>query len=540
MPLFLAGLLVRGGAVAPDVMEEALQRQVLYGGALDTNLLEIGAADEVTLAPYLARASGLPTAPPEAFDAVEPRVRRAFPGRLAERHGIVPFGLEGRTLEVACCYPVEASLIDEISFMLSLVLRPHVAPEFRVRLSVERLYGQAAAQRFHALARRFGVEPPAPSEVAPLEPHAARAHEAARQHDENAIVARSAIPGWSRDEALALLREAGDRDQAIEIVLRFARRVFEYASAFVVVGGNLIGWDAIGPSPEARRRVGQVALPVEAPSILRTVVETGGRYLGPIPGDEHHAALLEGLGRRAPRSAFLQPVSIGQRVVAILLCDNGERVVSPLHVSQVMVVVQGLAGALEAMVRTRKGQLAAHAAEAAASPGKAALATTARERGTREPPAGGRMDSAPRRPEAAPPSRHPPPLAPSRSDLARRAVEALLAARSDAEHDAAMATITAGPAAAAEMLVALLPSTAPASLTSQAAEHPSSPAVQALLVLGDAAIPALLRARGSSSPGVRFWVAALLRRSRLPAARQALEALARDPIPAVALLARGS
>src|SRR4051812_25550835 len=102
MPLFLAGLLVRGGAVAPDVMEEALQRQILYGGALDTNLLEIGAIDETTLAPYLARASGLSLAPAQAFDDVEPRVRRAFPARLAERHGVVPFRLDGRTLEVAC------------------------------------------------------------------------------------------------------------------------------------------------------------------------------------------------------------------------------------------------------------------------------------------------------------------------------------------------------------------------------------------------------------------------------------------------------
>jgi hypothetical protein len=529
MPLFLAGLLVRGGAVAPDVMEEALQRQVLYGGALDTNLLEIGAADESTLAPYLARASGLPLAPAEAFEPVDARVRRTFPARLAERHGIIPFRVEGRTLDVACCYPVEASLIDEISFMLSLILRPHVAPEFRVRLSMERMYGLPAAQRFHALARRAGMEPPSPEEPAPD----GHANEAAARSEQQTTAARSVVPGWSRDEALALLQGASDRDEAIEIVLRFGRRVFEYASAFVVVGGNLIGWDAIGPTTDARRRAQQVALPVEAPSILRTVVETGGRFLGPIPADEHHAALLEGLGRRAPRSAYLQPVSIGDRVVAVVLCDNGEKVVSPVQVSQVMVVVQALSSALEAMIRTRKGQLAEHAGEPE-PPEVVALPPPPPAR-TPPPLPAATPVRAPQRARA-----HPPPPPPPRSENVRRAVEALLAARTDAERESVLPTLHLHAAAAAEMLVALLPSTAPDNLTARAAENPGSPAVQALLDLGDAALPALLRARKASAPGVRFWVALLLRHSRSRQAREALEALAVDPVAAVALLARGS
>ena len=84
------------------------------------------------------------------------------------------------------------------------------------------------------------------------------------------------------------------------------------------------------------------------------------------------------------------------------------------------------------------------------------------------------------------------------------------------------------------------PATAAEGLTGRAVDDPSSPSVQALMVLGDVALPALLRAARSSSPGVRFWVAALLRRSRSAQAKEALEVLAVDPVPAVALLARGS
>ena len=86
MPQDLAALLVEEGAVSQADMERALARQAQLGGALDTALLELELIGEAALLAYLSTASGLPAAPDAAFKEVDPRARRVFPAKVAERH----------------------------------------------------------------------------------------------------------------------------------------------------------------------------------------------------------------------------------------------------------------------------------------------------------------------------------------------------------------------------------------------------------------------------------------------------------------------
>ena len=73
-----------------------------------------------------------------------PRARRVFPAKVAERHAIAPFALDGRELSVVTTYPPDTGLLEELGFLLSLHLRAHVAPEWRVRALVQQLYGTPA------------------------------------------------------------------------------------------------------------------------------------------------------------------------------------------------------------------------------------------------------------------------------------------------------------------------------------------------------------------------------------------------------------
>jgi HEAT repeat protein len=165
VPTDLAALLVNEGAVAGATLEQALARQAELGGALDTALLELG-VDEAVLVGALARATELPPAPESAWEAADARARRVFPSRVAERHGLAPFALDGRELSLVAAYPVDLGLLDEISFMLSLHLTAHVGLEWRVRVLIHRLYGGALDPRLAKLADgRGGVAPPV--ELAP-------------------------------------------------------------------------------------------------------------------------------------------------------------------------------------------------------------------------------------------------------------------------------------------------------------------------------------------------------------------------------------
>jgi len=167
VPKDLAALLVEEGAVSAADLERAVLRQSERGGTLDTALLELGAVDEGRLVSALSRATDLPPAPDHAWEAADARARRVFPSRVAERHGLAPFALDGRELSLVATYPVDLGLLDEISFMLSLHLTAHVGPEWRVRALIHRLYGGALDPRFAALATDGGASGP------PREPGAA-------------------------------------------------------------------------------------------------------------------------------------------------------------------------------------------------------------------------------------------------------------------------------------------------------------------------------------------------------------------------------
>lgn len=539
MPLFLAGLLVRGGALTPDVVEEALQRQVISGGALDTSLLELGSIDEPTLAEYLARASGLPPAPAEVLASPDPRLRRLLPLRLAERHGLVPFAQGERTLLMACTYPADAALLDEMGFLLSQRIEAHVAPEFRIRLAIERLYGQPASARMHELGRRWGgpmpetpASPVAPPPAAPVDGEA------------------EAIPDWSVADALARLEASPDRDVAIETVLRFARKAFSYVAVFGVFGGRAVGWDARSTEAGAGKRIEQVSQPLDEETVLGTVLRTGGRYLGPVPDDDANRSLLSRMGRRLPQSAFVQPVIIGERTVALVYADNGEEPVSVARAAETMVVVQALGASLERMIRSRKAAVASVAAPAADAPATAppAEAPPAPETVVR-PAEAGRFDSAPEElppaPEAAaaPAAVAPAPVE-SRPAFRRdhaslasasAAVEAILASRTDAERESAGRRLGAAGGAAAEILVALLPG--PLRFDG-AGGALGGPVIEALASLGPAAVPALARAATSPQAAVRYWAAVLLGSSGDSLARQILGKLSDDADPHVAAVAR--
>ncbi|WP_242344741.1 GspE/PulE/PilB domain-containing protein [Anaeromyxobacter terrae] len=424
MPKDLAALLVEEGVVSAEVMARALARQDEAGGALDTALLELGAVAEDVLAVALAGAADVPPAPPQAFTAADARARRVFPARVADRHGLAPFALEARELSVVSVFPVDSSLLDEIGFMLSLNLSASVAPEWRVRLLVHRLYGTPLAPRFAALASAAGElapeeepaaaapeasAPPAgegaervgpdaaaqaigfgDEDAGPLEPLAAAlaqaledvdqallADEPAPAGEEGAPEApppgatdeappsppdRSAPPGWSLEDARAALSAARTRDEVVLAALRYARDFFPFAAMFAVTRDAVAGHDALGLEPEARELARSVAIYADDPGIFRTVIETRSPFLGPVsPGPAGNAAILSGLDRGTPRTVLVAPVLLRDRPVCVLYADNGDAPVSARRLGDLLLLNSMLGGAFERIIRERKRRRAAPA-----------------------------------------------------------------------------------------------------------------------------------------------------------------------------------
>lgn len=154
MALKLGTLLVREGIITPHQLEEALRVQVIYGGRLGTNLVELGYVDPDVLAEWLGRSMGFPVATVEMFDESPTETIDLVPAELAEKYECFPLRQEGRRLHLALVTPADLEVVDAISFRTGLRVVPYVTPEVRLHFYLERRYGLKRKMRYIRLSPR--------------------------------------------------------------------------------------------------------------------------------------------------------------------------------------------------------------------------------------------------------------------------------------------------------------------------------------------------------------------------------------------------
>src|SRR3954471_24148593 len=145
-------ILISEGHLTAEGLEEALDWQVLYGGRIGTNLLELRLVEERHLAQALARQLGAEV----AFGTLEvdPALVPAIPPHVADRQEIVPWKLEKRRLKLLCC-EIKVSELDQLSYRIGRTCVPVIAPEYRIFQLLRAHYG--ASRQMRAL--DFGVVP---------------------------------------------------------------------------------------------------------------------------------------------------------------------------------------------------------------------------------------------------------------------------------------------------------------------------------------------------------------------------------------------
>ncbi len=158
MPSRLSSLLVRDGLVGVKRMEKAFQRQVIYGGCLDTILLEMNLVPEERLTQYLALASGLPPAARDEANKIDDSAVALVSREIAEQYRAVPVALEGEAVRMLVCAPLELTELEDLADLLDRPLQPLITPEYRWHLVFAAAYGSDPPARFTTLARSLDVD----------------------------------------------------------------------------------------------------------------------------------------------------------------------------------------------------------------------------------------------------------------------------------------------------------------------------------------------------------------------------------------------
>jgi hypothetical protein len=346
----LGTLLLRDAVISLNHLEAGLRMQVLYGGRLGTNLVEIGALDVDTLGEYLAQILDLPLATKDMFEEADRAVVEGFDGALADLYGAFPLGLEqdGKTLAVALVDPRSESTVEQLARQCGHPVAPYVAAELRILYYLEKHYGITRKARYvrtgalHAapapsVDERRRTQAPGGIEMPPpvrFEPTSKR-----NPSEPGDPALPEARLGYR--EACDALDAAAHRDHIGDALTDFAVGRFEVAVVFLLRDQNALGWRAASALEGADRPpIEELALPLGGTSALQAACDSGTPFRGASPsaGQPVEKRLWEALGvPRPPAEMLVVPILVKQRVVNLVYAHGpGGQPLSDQHVDELV------------------------------------------------------------------------------------------------------------------------------------------------------------------------------------------------------------
>lgn len=153
----LSSIIVQREIATMRQVEEALARQVLYGGDLVTNLLEVASVDEAKIVEVAAEVVAMRPAPSGVLPSPEPRAKAMIPAELAARRSLYPLAVadEHEALMVAVAEPLPADEEEQLTFALGVPLVQCIAPLVRIRQALAREFGAPLDRRHERLILRL-------------------------------------------------------------------------------------------------------------------------------------------------------------------------------------------------------------------------------------------------------------------------------------------------------------------------------------------------------------------------------------------------
>lgn len=299
--------LVRRGMITKEHLRLALERQVVFGGRIGTNIVELGILREEEFSAFLSDYLRVSHVEPNDLAAVEEETIACIGKGLAEKYKAIPFRKEKNRLHVAMMDPTKMRALDELRFMTGYDVIPYAALELRLLFALEKYYGVKRDLRFISILDKEAEE---------------------KGTDEE---------GEDYKESLKKVKEAfsvvSNREEVAGLVISEAVKVAKRTSLFLVRGSEVTGWTSKGMSVKGFKTQ------ADPPSLLHDVIMRKIYYRGPvlqIPGNEEFIGLLGG----TPQDSLVVPINIRDRVIAILYADNGVGMVLDSNLTYINTICQ--------------------------------------------------------------------------------------------------------------------------------------------------------------------------------------------------------
>jgi Type II secretion system (T2SS), protein E, N-terminal domain len=274
----LGELLIQEKLITPQALEEAMEAQVVHGGRLGTNLLELGFLSEKDLARMLgqlhgcAHSAGVMKPDAQALELVDLNE--------ADDKDYLPMRVDATRLSLAVINPRDYTTLDAVAFKTGKRVVPVVIPEFRMHQLLRRYC--KAFRPLRAIDMN-AVRPPkaAQEEAAGVQARAAKSAELISEEEFQSVYAQ-ALTGGSRSELIDELLEEQE-----EVITGEELAVEEEEE---VITGEVMEEE---PAPEETHVPGPAAprerptLPMWSVPVVPSVTPRAGPAAGspPVPDD---------------------------------------------------------------------------------------------------------------------------------------------------------------------------------------------------------------------------------------------------------------
>lgn len=391
----LGELLLAEKLVKPDQLEEALETQVVHGGRLGTNLVELGFLKEADLARMLGKQHALPFASGEMIP--DPAALALVNRQFYDDEDVLPMRIDTTRLTVAVLGPAQLKATDALGFKAGKRVVTVVIPEFRMNQLL-----RAHCKAFRPM-RPIDVNSLRPSkkkdELTPSPGDAelineddfakiyAKAVETSQSDDEEiidgAVIEEEApvpsvasgvtvIPGPAPSaprpnggsaekqappltfpEAQKQLQTSTDREEIARTVLQFARSKFRRSLLLNVQGDLVTGWKGMGKGVTVRA-VQRIGVTLREANTFKLVRDLKSHFIGPMKRTPGMTVFYELLGGGFPQTAVILPLLVRGKLVHLLYVDHGPDQLTPPDVGELLILSQSVTRSYEALIKQRK------------------------------------------------------------------------------------------------------------------------------------------------------------------------------------------
>lgn len=309
-------MLVSDGAITKDQLRLALERQVVFGGRIGTNLVELGLMKEEELTRFLSKYLRIDSADPELTYDIPDDIINTITPEIAAQYRIVPFKKERKRLHIALADVKNMTMIDELKFMSGYDIVPYVVSEIRLLYALEKYYGIKRDLRF--ISAYDGLK---------------------EQEKEDESAELQKVKEW--------FANVRDKGEIAGLMIHEAQKVALRTALFVVKGDKYEGWISKGLNVDG------FSAAVEPNSAITDVLTKRSYYRGPLLSIPGNMALISLIGG-TPQDCLILPIGIREKTVAILYADNGNSRVLTANLTYINSLATMAAFAFEILILKRK------------------------------------------------------------------------------------------------------------------------------------------------------------------------------------------